>query len=151
FVSFWPGTMQNVGPKDSNGFTFNDGWKIGIQFMAMSKPSIFADVALEGYAPDHVIRINNLDVHKMTAKWRSIRNKNNAHYKFLRKNCSTVVAHVMQAGTQWYNNDHYMNWTPTNIRDYAMKLGTTMTWAAFIAELKNNLFGTKDQLDLLEK
>src|SRR5262245_2516694 len=54
FVSFWPGTMQNVGPKDSNGFTFNDGWKIGIQFMAMSKPSIFADVALEGYAPDHV-------------------------------------------------------------------------------------------------
>ena len=46
--------MTDSGPK--NAFTFNDGWKFGVKFMSKSKPSIFADVALEGYAPDHVIR-----------------------------------------------------------------------------------------------
>jgi hypothetical protein len=149
FVSFWPGNMDNAGPKDAQ--TFNDGWKIGVTFMAKAKPSIYADVALEGYAPDHVVRINGLDVHKMVAKWRAKRSKANAHYKFLRKNCSTLVAHVLQAGSKWYNNDHYMIWTPTNVRDYALKLGAPMLWSAFIDELEQALFGTPEQLDLLRK
>jgi hypothetical protein len=149
FVSFWPGAFDSRGPKDVNNF--NDGWKMGVTFMAMSKPSIFADVALETYAPDHVVRITTLDVLKMTAKWRHIRSKDGAHYKFLRKNCSTIVAHVMQAGSPWYNNDHYMIWTPTNVRDYALKLGTSMLWSDFIDELENKLFGTKEQLALLRK
>ena len=68
YVSFWAGGMTDWGPK--NTFSFNDGWKFGVKFMAKSKPSLYADVALEGYAPDHVIRIKNLNVQKMVAKWR---------------------------------------------------------------------------------
>lgn len=147
YVSFWPGTMTHRGPK--NAFTFNDGWKFGVKFMAMSKPSIFADVALEGYAPDHIIRIKNLDVRKMIAKWRSIRSKQNASYKFLRKNCSTIVAEVLQTVTPWYKTPHHQIWTPCDIRDYAMKLGDTMLWSDYIDDLEANLFGTKEQLALL--
>ena len=147
YVSFWPGTMTDAGPK--NAFTFNDGWKFGVKFMAMSKPSIFADVALEGYAPDHVLRIKNLDVQKMVAKWRSIRSKPNASYKFLRKNCSTIVAEVLQAVSPWYKTPRHQVWTPCDVRDFAMNLGKPMLWSDFIDELEQNLFGTKEQLALL--
>src|SRR5262245_53955842 len=117
FVSYWPGKLDSAGPKNANGNFTQDAWKIGVSFMAAAKPSIFADIALEGYAPDHVVRVDKLKVNKMVAKWRTIRSKPNAHYKLLRKNCSTIVAHVMHAGSPWYNNDHYMMWTPTNVRD----------------------------------
>ena len=147
YVSFWPGSMTDRGPK--NAFTFNDGWKFGVKFMAMSKPSIFADVALEGYAPDHVIRINGLAVTKMVAKWRSIRGKANASYKFLRKNCSTIVAEVLQTVSPWYKTPHHQVWTPCDVRDFALKLGQPMLWSDFIDELERNLFGTKEQLALL--
>jgi hypothetical protein len=150
-VSYWPGKLDSGGPKNATGNFTQDAWKIGVSFMAASKPSIFADVALETYAPDHVVRVKKLDVHKMVAKWRTIRSKNNAHYKLLRKNCSTVVAHVMQAGSPWYKNDHYMSWTPTNVRDYALKIGQPMLWSDFIDELEDKMFATKDQLELLRK
>lgn len=147
FVSFWPGTMGAYnGPKDVR--TFNDGWKIGVKFMAKAKPSIFADVALEGYAPDHVIRIGGAKVNKMLAKWHSIRMANK-DYKFLRNNCSTAVAHVLQAGLPFYKNHHHLIWTPCDIRDYALKVGTAMLWADFIDELEQNNVATAEQLNLL--
>ncbi len=147
YVSFWPGSMTDAGPKDA--VTFNDGWKFGVKFMAKSKPSLFADVALEGYAPDHVIRMDGLNVRKMVAKWRSIRGKTNASYKFLRKNCSTIVAEVLQTVSPWYNTPHHQIWTPCDVRDFALKMGHTMLWSDYIDELENNLFGSKEQLNLL--
>lgn len=149
YVSFWPGSMTDAGPK--NAFTFNDGWKFGVKFMAMSKPSLFADVALEGYAPDHVIRINNLDVRKMVACWRSIRSKPNASYKFLRKNCSTIVAQVLQAVSPFYKTPHHQIWTPCDVRDFALNLGRPMLWSDFIDELEGKLWGSKEQLALLRR
>lgn len=146
FVSFWPGSMTDAGSK--NAQTFNDGWKFGCKFMAKSKPTIFADLALEGYAPDHIIRINGLSISKMRAEWRSIRGKQNASYKFLRKNCSTIVARVLSAATPWYKTPHHILWTPCDIRDFAFKLGTVMTWSDFIDELQQNGFGTAAQLNL---
>lgn len=149
YVSFWPGSMTDAGPK--NAFTFNDGWKFGVKFMAMSKPSLFADVALEGYAPDHVIRINNLDVRKMVACWRSIRSTPNASYKFLRKNCSTIVAQVLQAVSPFYKTPHHQIWTPCDVRDFALNLGRPMLWSDFIDELEGKLWGSKEQLALLRR
>lgn len=148
FVSFWPGALASPG---KFGYTnFNDGWKPGVKFMATAKPSVFADVALEGYAPDHVIRITGLTVNTMKAKWRAIRNSNK-DYKFLRNNCSTAVAHVLQSAVPWYKNHHHRIWTPCDIRDYAAKLGTTMLWADFIDELEQAKVATTEQLDLLRR
>lgn len=151
FVSFWPGTMQLGFPKTGGQYTFNDGWKIGIQFLAMSKPSIFADIALEGYAPDHVIRVTGLSVHKMVAKWRTLRGKTNAHYKFLRKNCSTAVARVLAAATPWYQTSHNLIWTPTDVRDFALKLGAPLLWTAFVQELEDYGYCLPEQLELLRQ
>ncbi|WP_426960123.1 DUF4105 domain-containing protein [Muricoccus radiodurans] len=147
YVSFWPGKLTDAGKKGVTNF--NDGWKSGVKFMAVSKPSLFADVALENYAPDHVIRIKNLNVNKMVAKWRSIRMKQNASYKFLRKNCSTIVAEVLQVATPWYKTSHHQIWTPCDVRDYAMRVGKPMLWSDFIDELVANRYGTKEQLALL--
>jgi hypothetical protein len=148
FVSFWPGSFTDRGPK--NARNFSEGWKIGAKFMAKAKPSIYADVALEGYAPDHVIRINGLNLNKMKAKWRSIRNKNK-DYKFLRNNCSTAVAHVLQEVSVWYKTDHHLVWTPCDVRDYALKIGTAMLWGDFIDELEAAGVATTEQLDLLRR
>jgi hypothetical protein len=146
FVSFWPGNMTDRGPKEAR--SFNDGWKMGVKFMAKAKPSIYADVALEGYAPDHVIRVEGLNVIKMKAKWQSIRNKNKS-YKFLRNNCSTAVAQVLQSSTPWYLTDHHLIWTPCDVRNYAFKLGETMLWSDFIDQLTRWGVATTEQLDLL--
>ena len=116
----------------------------------MTKPSIFADVALENDAPDHVIWIKDLNVNKMVAKWRAIRQKQNASYKFLRKNCSTIVAEVLQVATPWYKTPHHQVWTPCDVRDYAFPLGKSMLWSDFIDELESNLVGGKEQLALLK-
>ncbi|MEH3106194.1 MAG: hypothetical protein PGN09_02590 [Sphingomonas fennica] len=148
YVSFWPGTLTESGKKDVR--TFNDGWKMGVKYGAKSKPSIFADVALERYAPDHVIRIKGLNENKMRAKWQSIRSKKGASYKFLRKNCSSVVASVMQAATPWYATDHHQIWTPCDVRDYALKHGKTMLWSDFIDEIEASGSGSAEQLALLK-
>jgi hypothetical protein len=148
YVSFWPGKMTDAGKKDAR--TFNDGWKQGVKFMAKAKPTVYADVALENYAPDHIFRINKLSVTKMKAKWASIR-KNKKSYKFLRYNCSTAVAHVLQEATPWYKTDHHMVWTPCDVRDYCAKIGKTMLWADYIDELENSKVATTEQLDLLRR
>jgi hypothetical protein len=152
FVSVWPGSTQLSGPKANSAGPhpfMRDCWKPCIDYMATCKPSIFADVALEGYAPDHVIRITGLSVSKMKAKWQSIRLKANAHYKFLRKNCSTIVARVLSAATPWYKTPTHVIWSPTDIRDFGMKLGTTMLWSDFIDELAGTGYCMNQQLDLL--
>jgi hypothetical protein len=148
YVSFWPGKLTASGNKDVRNF--NDGWKAGVKYSAQSKPSIFADVALEGYAPDHVIRINNLDVRKMIAKWHSIRSKKDASYIFLRKNCSSIVANVLQAASPLHKTSYHHVWTPCDVRDFALRMGKSMLWSDFIDELETKVFGSKEQLALLK-
>jgi hypothetical protein len=152
FVSVWPGGTQLTGPKANSAGPhpfMRDCWKPCVNYMAVCKPSIFADVALEGYAPDHVVRVTGLNVGKMKAKWKSIRLKQDAHYKFLRKNCSTIVARVLSAATPWYKTPQQTVWTPTDIRDFARKLGTTMLWSDFIDELEGAGYCMAEQLAVL--
>lgn len=140
-VSFWPGSGGN----------FADGWKPGIKFAAKTKPSLFADVALETYAPDHVIRIKGLNILKMGSKWQSIRNKQDANYRFLRKNCSTIVARVLGAAVPWHSRPHHLVWTPCDVRDFAFKYGEAITWDAFLTEMEKQLVASKEQVAFLRQ
>jgi hypothetical protein len=85
----------------------------------------------------------------MKAKWQSVRLKANAHYKFLRKNCSTIVARVLSAATPWYKTPKHVIWAPTDIRDFAMNLGTAMLWSDFINELSRAGYCMDQQLNVL--
>ncbi len=120
YVSWWP-----------------DSQKDGFLDLARPKLEFFADLKEEGYAPDHIIRIDGLRLDAMTAKWNERRNKQNAHYRFLKKNCSTVVSAVLKAGglrgsTMARNN---LVWTPLKVRDLAMDMGgRTISWDALLGE-----------------
>jgi hypothetical protein len=99
---------------------------------------LVTDILSEGYLPDHIIEINTTPNQElvMKAAWIAIRDKPNAHYKMLRKNCSTIVARVLRAGGYsagtyaglWY--DHCLVWMPHNVKDFALAAGGVLaSWA----------------------
>jgi hypothetical protein len=74
--------------------------------------------------------IEALNVTGMKAMWDSIRDKPQAHYRLLPKNCSTVVARVLKAGganeliSTWkaIAYGHNVYWTPKDVAQLCDKL-----------------------------
>ncbi len=126
YVSWWP--------DESNG--------------GMASDSFLDDIKdEEGYAPDHVIRIarNALDLPVMLAAWQSIRTKNGANYKFYKKNCSTIVARVIRAGTKKGSlaKRHSALWTPLQVKRLALAVGgEELNWLDFVDELTGSVKDT---------
>src|ERR1700722_1471278 len=113
----------------------------GVAAIASPKINFCNDVIAEKYLPDHIIRLPSTpdQVREMQGKWNSIRTKENAHYRFLFKNCSTIVARVLRAGGYSANlwRDHSMLWTPNKIKEFALGAGgKLMKWSEFWAELE---------------
>lgn len=50
--------------------------------------------------PEHVVPMPRLDADAMRAAWTAIRHKPDAHYRMVRKNCSTLAARVIRAGME---------------------------------------------------
>ncbi|VTR93146.1 Uncharacterized protein OS=Acidiphilium multivorum (strain DSM 11245 / JCM 8867 / AIU301) GN=ACMV_24800 PE=4 SV=1 [Gemmata massiliana] len=100
-------------------------------------PNFFAALDIEGYVPDHIIRIHGLDENKMLAKWNEIRSKSKVHYKLVRKNCATVAARVLKKGSKKGGmTRHHAIWTPLDVKRLALEMGgTQMSWDDFVQEL----------------
>lgn len=87
YVSWWPD--GEAGPQSllpgvrhpGTGGLFQDDW--------------FSE---GGRSPEVEIEIDCLDLDLMKAEWKKIRDKPDAHYRLLRKNCCTTVARVLRAG-----------------------------------------------------
>jgi hypothetical protein len=81
YVSWWPeGGANLIEKKDAQPNDYN------------------GDIEQEGGRAHVRYELYNLDVTAMKVEWDTIRTKASAHYQFLTKNCSTIVARVMRAG-----------------------------------------------------
>ncbi len=128
YVSWWPQGQSTFG--DIGGH---------------SCPECFAkDLENEnGYAPDHVIRIDEdrLRIDHMQAKWEEIRQNVNSNYSFYKKNCSKIAARVLIKGAVDRAMKLQMSpvWTPLQVKRLAYKMGgVDMVWDYFLNELKLN-------------
>jgi hypothetical protein len=125
YVSWWP--QNNVaGPR-----------------LRSVKPSFYRDLRVEIYAPDHILRLTGMNEANMKTEWTRIRTKENAHYKLYGKNCSTIVARVMRAGTTWRERNlwraHSEMWTPLKVKRFAFNLGAKeIEWGDFCAEMRRS-------------
>ena len=78
--------------------------------------------------PDHMIAMGGLNTLDMQAAWNAIRDKPDAHYRLMRKNCSTVAARIIRAGmkrTQLALSPlltHKTWWTPHDVLLLAQSL-----------------------------
>ncbi|QHF44927.1 hypothetical protein PspS35_14495 [Pseudomonas sp. S35] len=89
-----------------------------------------SDLIAEGQVPHLVYRVYGLDVANMRNEWFKIRNKPDAHFQMLRKNCSTIVFRVLKAGGAldklptakhiWFANNLYL--APLNIMQICNEL-----------------------------
>jgi hypothetical protein len=125
YVSWWPGGT-------------NGGFGAGAVFKksprARKNVSLTTDIVLEGYLPDHVIRLDATAGQKadMLAAWAEIRQKPKATYGSFRKNCSTIASRVLHAGGylghKWALNNNWV-WAPSDILKLALSAGgTRMKW-----------------------
>ncbi len=118
YVSWWPTSDKNR--------------------LARPMLEISMDLAEEGYAPDHIIRIPGLRQSRMLGAWGEIRSKPNAHHRILRKNCATVASRVLKEGgdrgSAFVRNN--LVWTPAKFRDLAYEMGgEEQTWEWLLTEL----------------
>jgi len=131
YVSWWPQK-----PPDSDKST--------IPRNASPKPNFLRDLTLEkNYAPDHILRLTGLNEPAMKVEWTRIRSKENAHYRYYAKNCSTIVARVLRAGTNWTDRNpwyaHSELWTPLKVKRFAKNLGAKeVEWVNFCAEMRKS-------------
>jgi hypothetical protein len=127
YVSWWPANVQA-------GKRLGSAW-----------PSFQRDLVKERYAPDHILRLTGLNEEDMRAEWARIRGKENAHYRLYVKNCSTIVARILRAGTSWTNRNpwraHSELWTPLKAKRFALSLGAKQVeWADFCAEVRKRSY-----------
>ena len=113
YVSWWPqGGAGLTDIRDAAPNTFN------------------GDVAAEGGQPHVVYELEHLNISTMKAEWDAIRNKPQAHYRLLPKNCSTIVARVLRAGgagrhlnaVKELSYAHNAYWTPKNVAQFCNQL-----------------------------
>ncbi|WP_426954680.1 hypothetical protein [Muricoccus radiodurans] len=123
YVSYWP--ENGAGLFDSEN--------------SLVARNFLKDLEFEGYAPDHVIQIHDLNTALMQAEWDLIRLKQNGHYQMVRKNCSTVVARVLKKGAKIgsYFKRHNAIWTPLKVKRLAFEmLGEEKGWAWMLNEAR---------------
>jgi hypothetical protein len=129
YASWFPG--QHLDDPDESGADAS-GLLPGVMYMKQSC-TFEDDCNSEGGLPEHAIPVRGLRVSSMMTRWTEIRDKPNAHYRLLRKNCSTIVARILRAGfaglTNWqvaklHFYAHKPYWTPEDIRTFAQTIRT---------------------------
>ncbi|MDD7804267.1 MAG: hypothetical protein PUP46_01575 [Endozoicomonas sp. (ex Botrylloides leachii)] len=98
------------------------------------------DIFLELYAPDHVIKINDikLDTTTMMSTWAAIKIDITARYNKYFNNCSDIASRILLAGMR--SNFKFIHkriiWTPLQVKRLAYDLGgRDISWLHFIDEL----------------
>jgi len=107
YVSWWP---------EGDGSLTN-------RLTAAPMPGVYKDVAAEGSEPHVVYELYGLNVAAMRECWHKTRDKPDASYQLIRKNCSGIVARVLNAGgankklnmltRMWFS--HRAIWTPKRV------------------------------------
>jgi hypothetical protein len=91
YVSWWPSNAPHAGSHD------------------LSFKNDFAnDCTSEGGPPESIIEVRGLDDIAMYTAWTQISSKANAHYRFMVKNCSTIVARYY--GRAWRRSLYGRGW-----------------------------------------
>jgi hypothetical protein len=145
YVSYWPATA---------GATFGAADVFGKRSRSTTKFSVADDIKAEGYLPDWVIELDTdaNEERAMLAEWATIRDKPKSTYGAFKKNCSTIVSRVLQAGgfyaKKWAVNCNWV-WAPGDVRRLALKVGgQPLTWAQFApvltAGIPPSAYGFKD-------
>jgi hypothetical protein len=137
YVSWWPDHDHQVG---------------GI---GKSKPkvSISADLQAEGYAPDHIIDLSRMATGAMLGVWNEIRTSTK-YYRYLRRNCSTVVSQVLKAGSKLgsFSERNNLIWTPVKVKDLALSMGgQKVTWESFLQTLRQDKYLTRSDVVVLSQ
>lgn len=120
YVSWWPDDGEKLKPR------------------ASPQLNISQDLALEGYAPDHILHIPNMLRGRMMSKWAAISNDPSKVYRFYRQNCSTIVAQVMKEGSQLGSALQRNNliWTPLKCLRLGQAMGgVELRWDKFLDQL----------------
>ena len=108
---------------------------------------ICEDVQVEGYVPDHVIKLDSDAAAEkaMMGEWIGMLNKHKnrlVSYQPVRKNCSTIASRVLHAGgfyfRKWAENNNWV-WTPSAIKQLALAAGgTRIKWQDFTTPSSKN-------------
>jgi hypothetical protein len=135
-----PGDSESLADQTASYVSWWPGSNAAGMRLAKARSNLFADIIGEIYAPDHVIRIADLDEAAMLAEWASIRGKQNAHYRLNVKNCSTIAARVLRAGKSWTDLNvwraHSSIWTPLKVKRLAFSMGgKEKSWTSVISEM----------------
>jgi hypothetical protein len=144
-VHIWYPDGENVGHAsmhignrdDEDDIMFYVSWwpqgEAGIVGAHLASPSTFSwdkSPSGEGCDPHVTYEIEGLFEEHMKIEWDAIMNKPNAHYMFLPKNCSTIVARVLKAGgaTEMMSTanaliyGHNVYWTPKDVAQLCDKI-----------------------------
>ena len=146
YVSWWPSDDADDGKAKGS----DKGGLKGLSGPGERNMYFGKDIRLEGYLPDHVICLES-DTDRearMVAAYKEIYQKRGASYKYLRKNCSTIVSRVLHAGgyyaKKWAMNCNFV-WTPADIRKLAIGAGGSfMQWDDVLAVLANSRIAPTD-------
>ena len=157
YVSWIPNAMKRHHLADGGARISHGRKEIGV-----GNRNFFADLLMEKYAPDHIIRIPNTPKvvqERMRKEWQvhlHAKDGRGHTYDFNRKNCSRVVSRVLRAG--WgirgggmrYGQAISGIWTPLMVKRLAMSLkgqggepAFTISWREFIEELYSEDVVTK--------
>ena len=126
YVSWWP-----------------DVEKFGVR-QGAPKLDIVEDIKREGYAPDWIIRLpeDRIDLPKMKTAWQHERGQalggglRDQEYRFITRNCATIVARVMMAGGLMPHRRPQV-WSPVRVKEFAEQVGgTRMTWDELKVEMR---------------
>jgi hypothetical protein len=99
YASLFPGTDVMTGRTGARREHLGPGRMLTAEFTTFVGDCSAESDKEDGFRlPDHMIPLGALDQLKMQAAWNAIRDKPDAHYRLMRKNCSTIAARVIRAG-----------------------------------------------------
>ncbi len=137
YISFWP-----RGAASAKGDI-----KLGEMHDSSTSSNYRVDCRIEGRSADRVVEFSSLNEEKMIAYWRQFI-QNSIKYNMLKSNCSTVIASLLEEGSdikahntpnikitdyvsnpfmQWilklrFLGGHINMWTPNDVEIYALQV-----------------------------
>ena len=99
YASLFPGEDPTTGRTGARKEHLGPGRKVSAEFNTFQEDCSAESEEQGGFRlPDHMIPLGRLDRLKMLAAWNALRTKPDAHYRLMRKNCSTAAARIIRAG-----------------------------------------------------
>ncbi len=140
YVSWWPDNTAKPFRKESARQTW---FYINDKFVKETHSTLPDDIKdEEGLAHvKYMLNAEFFNEQAMLDEWFKIKNKTNAHYMLLSKNCSHIVSRVLNAGSIQHNNGFSRlskAWNITKPRDIASQLNTLVSLGAVTKHVNNN-------------